>query len=141
MYTVGELKIIASVLKTYNGQCWYSTSLRKKGNVNVIVKAFGSTSFLSDASKTIQKRNNFNPPMLKLLAIAYLRSSRFPITVLHLPIANVKHYFNMKKWWESVMMSWKEISPSVKIYFAFPLRYEKNLVNVHPRRLVITQQR
>ena len=37
MYTVGELKIIASVLKTYIGQCWYSTSLRGKGNVNVIV--------------------------------------------------------------------------------------------------------
>ena len=96
--TVAELKIIAPVLKPYTGLCWCSTSLRKKGNVNVIVKAFGSTDFLSEATKPILKRKYFNPPTLKFLATTYLRSSRFPTTVLHVAIADVKHYFNKKRW-------------------------------------------
>ena len=66
--------------------------------MNAIVKAFGSTDFLSEAAKTIQKRNNFNPPMLKFLVTAYLRTSRFPITVLCVAIADAKHYFNKKQW-------------------------------------------
>ena len=93
----------------------------EKGNVNVIVKAFGSTNFLCEVTKPIQKMNYFNPPTLKFHATAYLRSSMFPTTVLHVAIADVKHYFNKKKWLGKCHVAIEREIPECEDIFCLPL--------------------
>ena len=103
--------------------------------MNIIVKAFGSTNYLSEAAKTIQKRNIFNPPTLKFLATAYLTSSRFPITVLCVAIADVKHCFNKKKWFGKCHVAMERDIREYEDIFCLSLETLKELGECAPKEV------
>ena len=103
-----DLKVIAGVLEHVTGRLWFTSQLRKAGNVNMLVKAFGSNDFVTVTSHPVIKMHN--PKTLQLICRNSILSDEYPTLSLQASYARVVHCVNHSKW-----MSKLRIPPTLPI--------------------------
>ena len=95
--TAKELCIISKVLQVFTGCKFYSPSMGKGSNVNMISKAFEGDDFISEVKRKF-KRAVKNPILLTTQCRSLLMQSFYADTALKVSYAEVCHIVNKIIW-------------------------------------------
>ena len=95
--TAKELHIIAKILQVFTGRKFYSPSIGKGANVNMLSKAFEGDDFISEVKRKF-KRAVRNPISLTTQCRNFLMHSSYADTALQVSYAEVCHIVNKTKW-------------------------------------------
>ena len=95
--TAKELNIIAKILQVFTGRKFYSPSMGKGANVNMLSKAFEGDNFISEV-KCKFKHAVKNPISLTTQCRNFLMQSSYADTALKVSYAQVCHIVNKTEW-------------------------------------------
>lgn len=95
--TAKELIIIAKILQVFTGRKFYSPSMGKGANVNMISKAFEGDDFISEVKRKF-KRAVKNPISLTTQCRNIIMQRSYADTALQVSYADVWHIVNKETW-------------------------------------------